>query len=202
MKKKETRISVLISGGGTNLQSIIDEMEAGNLLNAKIVQIISSKADAYGLERGKKHGIPTKVISKVEYPDMEERMAAVLKALDEEETDLVVLAGYLSILAPELIKKYNKRILNIHPSLLPKFGGKGCYGLKVHEQVVAAGEKESGATVHFVDEGIDTGEIIIQGKVEVLPEDTPEDLQKRVLVQEHRILPEAIRMVIKEKGWF
>lgn len=200
--KKETRISVLISGGGTNLQSIIDEMEAGNLLNAKIVQIISSKADAYGLERGKKHGIPTKVISKVEYPDMEERMAAVLKALDDADTDLVVLAGYLSILAPELIKKYNKRILNIHPSLLPKFGGKGCYGLKVHEQVVAAGEKESGATVHFVDEGIDTGEIIIQGKVEVLPEDTPEDLQKRVLVQEHRILPEAIRMVIKEKGWF
>lgn len=200
--KKETRISVLISGGGTNLQSVIDEMEAGNLLNGKIVQIIASKADAYGLERGKKHGIPTKVISKVEYPDMEERMAAVLKALDDEETDLVVLAGYLSILSPELIKKYNKRILNIHPSLLPKFGGKGCYGLRVHEQVVAAGEKESGATVHFVDEGIDTGEIIIQGKVEVLPEDTPEDLQKRVLVQEHRILPEAIRMVIKEKGWF
>ena len=200
--KKETRISVLISGGGTNLQSVIDEMEAGNLLNGKIVQIIASKADAYGLERGKKHGIPTKVISKVEYPDMEERMAAVLKALDDEETDLVVLAGYLSILSPELIKKYNKRILNIHPSLLPKFGGKGCYGLRVHEQVVAAGEKESGATVHFVDEGIDTGEIIIQGKVEVLPEDTPEDLQKRVLVQEHRILPEAIRMVIKQKGWF
>ena len=200
--KKETRISVLISGGGTNLQSVIDEMEAGNLLNAKIVQIISSKADAYGLERGKKHGIPTKVISKVEYPDMEERMEAVLKALDEEDTDLVVLAGYLSILAPELIKKYNKRILNIHPSLLPKFGGKGCYGMKVHEQVVAAGEKESGATVHFVDEGIDTGEIILQGKVEVLPEDTPEDLQKRVLVQEHKILPEAIRLVIKEKGWF
>ena len=200
--KKETRISVLISGGGTNLQSVIDEMEAGNLLNGKIVQIIASKADAYGLERGKKHGIPTKVISKVEYPDMDERLAAVLKALDDEETDLVVLAGYLSILSPELIKKYNKRILNIHPSLLPKFGGKGCYGLRVHEQVVAAGEKESGATVHFVDEGIDTGEIIIQGKVEVLPEDTPEDLQKRVLVQEHRILPEAIRMVIKQKGWF
>lgn len=200
--KKETRISVLISGGGTNLQSIIDAMEAGDLLNAKIVQIISSKADAYGLERGKKHGIPTKVISKVEYPDMEERMAAVLKALDDEDTDLVVLAGYLSILAPELIKKYNKRILNIHPSLLPKFGGKGCYGLRVHEQVVAAGEKESGATVHFVDEGIDTGKIILQGKVEVLPDDTPEDLQKRVLVQEHKILPEAIRMVIKEKGWF
>lgn len=200
--KQETRISVLISGGGTNLQSVIDEMEKGNLLNAKIVQIISSKADAYGLERGKKHGIPTKVISKAEYPDIEERMAAVLKALDDADTDLVVLAGYLSILSSDLIKKYNKRILNIHPSLLPKFGGKGCYGIKVHEQVVAAGEKESGATVHYVDEGIDTGEIIIQGKVEVLPDDTPEDLQKRVLVQEHRILPEAIRMVIREKGWY
>ena len=200
--KEETRISVLISGGGTNLQSIIDAMLAGDLMNGKIVQIISSQANAYGLERGKKHGIPTKVISKVEYPDMEERMAAVLKALEEEDTDLVVLAGYLSILSSDLIKKYNKRILNIHPSLLPKFGGKGCYGIKVHEQVVAAGEKESGATVHFVDEGIDTGEIIIQGKVEVLPEDTPSDLQKRVLVQEHKILPEAIRMVIKEKGWY
>lgn len=200
--KQETRISVLISGGGTNLQSVIDEIEKGNLLNAKIVQIISSKADAYGLERGKQHGIPTKVISKAEYPDMDQRMAAVLKALDDENTDLVVLAGYLSILSSDLIRKYNKRILNIHPSLLPKFGGKGCYGIKVHEQVVAAGEKESGATVHFVDEGIDTGEIIIQGKVEVLPDDTPEDLQKRVLVQEHRLLPEAIRMVIKEKGWF
>ena len=199
--KKETRISVLISGGGSNLQSVIDQMEQGLLLNAKIVQVIASKGDAFGLERAKKHGIPTKVISKVEYPNMEERMQAVLEALDAEETDLVVLAGYLSILAPELIKKYNKRILNIHPSLLPKFGGKGCYGIKVHEKVVAAGEKESGATVHFVDEGIDTGEIIIQGKVEVLPEDTPEDLQKRVLVQEHKILPEAIRMVIKEKGW-
>ena len=200
--KKETRISVLISGGGSNLQSIIDQMEDGKLLNAKIVQVIASKADAYGLERAKNHGIPTKVISKVEYPDMEERMQAVLKALDDEETDLVVLAGYLSILAPELIEKYNKRILNIHPSLLPKFGGKGCYGIKVHEKVVAAGEKESGATVHFVDAGIDTGEIVLQSKVEVLPEDTPEDLQQRVLVQEHKILPEAIRMVIKEKGWF
>ena len=200
--KKETRISVLISGGGSNLQSIIDQMEDGKLLNGKIVQVIASKADAYGLERAKKHGIPTKVISKVEYPDMEERMQAVLKALDDEETDLVVLAGYLSILAPELIEKYNKRILNIHPSLLPKFGGKGCYGIKVHEKVVAAGEKESGATVHFVDAGIDTGEIILQSKVEVLPDDTPEDLQQRVLVQEHKILPEAIRMVIKEKGWF
>ena len=198
--KSETRISVLISGGGTNFQSIIDAAEAGELLNAKIVQVIASKADAYGLERGKKHGIPTKVISKAEYPDMKERMAAVLKALDDEKTDLVVLAGYLSILAPEIIKAYEGRIINIHPSLLPKFGGKDCYGIHVHEKVVAAGEKESGATVHFVDEGIDTGKIIIQGKVEVQADDTPEDLQKRVLVQEHRILPEAIRMVIKEKG--
>lgn len=192
----ETRISVLISGGGTNLQSLIDAAEKGELAGARIVQIISSKADAYGLERGRKHGIPTKVISKAEYPDMKERMAAVKEALDAENTDLVVLAGYLSILDSEVIKAYEGRIINIHPSLLPKFGGKDCYGIKVHRKVLEAGEKESGATVHFVDEGIDTGMIIIQGKVPVMEDDTEDELQKRVLVQEHRILPEAVRMII------
>ncbi|MEE1038385.1 MAG: phosphoribosylglycinamide formyltransferase [Eubacterium sp.] len=202
MAKKETvRISVLVSGGGSNLQSLIDAQEAGNLANAQIVQVISSSHKAYGIERAKNHNIPAKVISKQEYADMNERMLAVLDALNEAETDLVVLAGYLSILSSEVIKAYEGRIINIHPSLLPKFGGKDCYGIKVHEKVIEAKETESGPTVHFVDEGIDTGKIILQRKVEVLPEDTPEDLQKRVLVQEHIILPEAVRMVIEQKGW-
>lgn len=202
MAKKETvRISVLVSGGGSNLQSLIDAAEAGNLANAEIVQVISSSHKAYGIERAKNHNIPAKVISKQEYADLDERMHAVLEALNEAETDLVVLAGYLSILSSEVIKAYEGRIINIHPSLLPKFGGKDCYGIKVHEKVIEAKETESGPTVHFVDEGIDTGKIILQKKVEVLPEDTPEDLQKRVLVQEHIILPEAVRMVIEQKGW-
>lgn len=202
MAKKETvRISVLVSGGGSNLQSLIDAQEAGNLANAQIVQVISSSHKAYGIERAKNHNIPAKVISKQEYADMNERMLAVLDALNEADTDLVVLAGYLSILSSEVIKAYEGRIINIHPSLLPKFGGKDCYGIKVHEKVIEAKETESGPTVHFVDEGIDTGKIILQRKVEVLPEDTPEDLQKRVLVQEHIILPEAVRMVIEQKGW-
>lgn len=202
MTKKETvRISVLVSGGGSNLQSLIDAQEAGNLANAQIVQVISSSHKAYGIERAKNHNIPAKVISKQEYADLDERMHAVLEALNEAETDLVVLAGYLSILSSEVIKAYEGRIINIHPSLLPKFGGKDCYGIKVHEKVIEAKETESGPTVHFVDEGIDTGKIILQRKVEVKPEDTPEDLQKRVLVQEHIILPEAVRMVIEQKGW-
>lgn len=202
MTKKETvRISVLVSGGGSNLQALIDAQEAGNLANAQIVQVISSSHKAYGIERAKNHNIPAKVISKQEYADLDERMHAVLEALNEAETDLVVLAGYLSILSSEVIKAYEGRIINIHPSLLPKFGGKDCYGIKVHEKVIEAKETESGPTVHFVDEGIDTGKIILQKKVEVKPEDTPEDLQKRVLVQEHIILPEAVRMVIEQKGW-
>lgn len=202
MTKKETvRISVLVSGGGSNLQALIDAQEAGNLANAQIVQVISSSHKAYGIERAKNHNIPAKVISKQEYADLNERMHAVLEALNEAETDLVVLAGYLSILSSEVIKAYEGRIINIHPSLLPKFGGKDCYGIKVHEKVIEAKETESGPTVHFVDEGIDTGKIILQRKVEVKPEDTPEDLQKRVLVQEHIILPEAVRMVIEQKGW-
>lgn len=202
MAKKETvRISVLVSGGGSNLQSLIDAAEAGNLANAEIVQVISSSHKAYGIERAKNHNIPAKVISKQEYENLDDRMHAVLEALNEAETDLVVLAGYLSILSSEVIKAYEGRIINIHPSLLPKFGGKDCYGIKVHEKVIEAKETESGPTVHFVDEGIDTGKIILQRKVEVKPDDTPEELQKRVLVQEHIILPEAVKMVIEQKGW-
>ena len=128
-------------------------------------------------------------------------MDAILEMLRCESTDLVVLAGYMSILPKKVIDAYEERIINVHPALLPKHGGKECYGMKVHEKVIAAGETESGATVHYVDEGIDTGRIIIQGIVPVKASDTPELLRERVLVKEHQILPEAVRMVMREKGW-
>jgi phosphoribosylglycinamide formyltransferase-1 len=194
------RISVLVSGGGTDLQSIIDAIEDGSLENVEIVQVISSKADAYALERAAKHGLKGVAITKADYPDIDERMDAIIEQLEEEDTELVVMAGYLSILNKKVVEKYKGRIINIHPSLLPLHGGKDCYGIKVHEQVIAAGEKESGATVHFVDEGIDTGEIILQRKVAVEEGDTAETLQKRVLELEHEILPEAIGLIEKRRN--
>lgn len=183
------RMAVLVSGGGTNLQSVIDAVEAGTL-QSEIACVISNKEAAYGLERARKHHIPAYFIN----PKEEGYDEKLLAKLQEERIDLVVLAGYLKILSPDLIRAYSRKIINIHPSLLPKFGGKGFYGLHVHEAVIAAGEKESGATVHFVDEGVDTGEIIIQRKLDVLSEDTPETLQARILDQiEHKILVEAIK---------
>lgn len=189
-----TNISVLVSGGGTDLQSVIDSIENGNIPDARIVQVISSKEEAFALERAEKHGIPGKFIGKKNYPDLSERTDAILEVLDGAETDLIVLAGYLSVVQPKIIKKYRNRIINIHPSLIPKYCGKGFYGIKVHEAVIAGGEKESGATVHFVDEGVDTGRIIIQKKVDVLEGDSAEDLAARVLEVEHQILPDAVRM--------
>lgn len=183
------RMAVLVSGGGTNLQSVIDAVEAGTL-SSEIVCVISNKESAYGLERARKHNIPAYFIN----PKEEGYDEKLLAKLEEEKVDLVVLAGYLKIVAPSLISAYKHRIINIHPSLLPKFGGKGFYGLHVHEAVVAAGEKESGATVHYVDEGVDTGEIILQRKLAVEADDTPESLQARILEQiEHKILVEAIK---------
>ena len=185
------RLGVLVSGGGTNLQSVIDAIEAG-ALKSQIVCVISNKEVAYGLERARKHKIPAYFIN----PKEEGYDEKLLTRLKEEEVDLVVLAGYLKILNQELIKAYERRIINIHPSLLPKFGGKGFYGLHVHKAVIAAGEKESGATVHYVDAGVDTGEVILQRKLEVMLEDTPESLQKRILEQiEHKILVEAIQSI-------
>ena len=185
------RLGVLVSGGGTNLQSVIDAIEAG-ALKSQIVCVISNKEAAYGLERARKHKIPAYFIN----PKEEGYDEKLLTRLKEEEVDLVVLAGYLKILNQELIKAYERRIINIHPSLLPKFGGKGFYGLHVHKAVIAAGEKESGATVHYVDAGVDTGEVILQRKLEVMLEDTPESLQKRILEQiEHKILVEAIQSI-------
>lgn len=185
------RIGVLVSGGGTNLQSVIDAVEAGTL-KSQIACVISNKEAAYGLERARKHQIPAYFINPKE-EGYDEKLLTLLK---DEQVDLVVLAGYLRILNKVLIEAYRGRIINIHPSLLPKFGGKGFYGLHVHEAVIAAGEKESGATVHYVDTGVDTGKVILQRKLEIMPEDTPESLQKRILEQiEHRILVEAIQSI-------
>lgn len=200
-KKKMIRISVLVSGNGSNLQALIDAIESGEIENAKIVQVISSNASAYAIERAENHDIPVNIITKHDYADIRDRMDAILEMLNCEATDLVVLAGYMSILPKKVIDAYEERIINVHPALLPKYGGKECYGIKVHEKVIAAGETESGATVHYVDEGIDTGRIIIQGIVPVKASDTPEILKERVLVKEHQILPEAVRMVMREKGW-
>ncbi len=183
------RLGVLVSGSGTNLQSMIDAVENG-ALKSQIVCVISNKEAAYGLERARKHQIPAYFIN----PKEEGYDKKLLETLKKEQVELVVLAGYLKILNQELIHAYSKRIINIHPSLLPKFGGKGFYGLHVHEAVIEAGEKESGATVHYVDAGIDTGQILIQKKVAVEIDDTPESLQKKILNQiEHKILVEAIQ---------
>ena len=188
------RIGVLVSGGGTNLQSIIDAVESG-ILQSQIVAVISNKETAYGLVRARKHHIPTYFIDPKE-KDYDNRL---LQCLKENQVDLVVLAGYLKILNETLIEAFKGRIINIHPSLLPKFGGRGFYGLHVHQAVLAAGEKESGATVHYVDVGVDTGEIILQESLEIVSEDTPETLQKRILEQiEHKILVKAIQNI--ERG--
>ena len=175
-------IAVLVSGGGTNLQSIIDAVEAGRI-NGQIKRVISNKEGAYGLERAKNHNIRA-VFEKDEQ--------AIIDIMKESQIDLVVLAGFLKILSPNFTKAFENRIINIHPSLIPSFCGKGYYGLRVHEAAVEYGVKVSGATVHFVDENADTGPIIRQETVEVLPEDSPQDLQQRVLKIEHRILSQVV----------
>jgi phosphoribosylglycinamide formyltransferase-1 len=192
------RITVLVSGGGTNLQAVIDSIEAGKIQGAELTCIISSNPKAYALERGKKHHIKTRIIGKNEYPEMEDRTEAIIAALNDEKTDLVVLAGYMSVLQPKLVQAYKGRILNIHPSLIPKFCGEGFYGKRVHQAVLDASETESGATVHYVDEGVDTGEVILQKKVPVLEGDSADTLAERVLEVEHEILTEAINMVIEK----
>jgi len=190
-------IAVLISGGGTNLQSLIDNIDAGNI-NGEIKIVISNKEDAYGLVRAKKAGIEALYINPSGLSD-EEYNRKIIEELEKRDIELVVLAGYLKILSKEFIQKYNGKIINIHPSLLPKFGGKGYYGERVHKAVLESGEKVTGATVHFVDEGTDTGPIILQETVEVKEDDTVESLQKRVLELEHRLLPEAVRMLCLRK---
>lgn len=191
---KRLRLGVLVSGGGTNLQAIIDRSEAG-LLSAEVVVVISDRPEAYALERARRHGIPTVVVRRKDFASDEEFDEAIMAHLRAYEVDLVVLAGYLKILTPRFVEAYRNRIINIHPALLPSpFGGKGMYGHRVHEAVLAHGCKVSGCTVHFVDEGIDAGPIILQRTVPVLEDDTPETLAARVLQQEHQALPEAIQL--------
>lgn len=193
-------IAVLVSGGGTNLQAIIDKIENKTIRNASISIVISNKKDAYALERAKKHGIKGICISPKDFGDRVQFNEALLQALNENHIDLVVLAGYLVIVPENVIKKYRNRIINIHPSLIPAFCGDGFYGLKVHEAVLARGNKVTGATVHFVDEGTDTGPIILQKAVYVQEGDTPEVLQKRVMEEaEWNILPEAIDMIANDR---
>ena len=194
------RVSVLVSGGGTNLQAIIDAVEGGRLPNVKIVSVISSSRNAYALERAGKHGIPAMVLSPRDYPDREQYARALIASLEETGTQLVVLAGFLVVIPPLVVEAYQNRIINIHPSLIPSFCGKGCYGLKVHEMALERGVKVTGATVHFVDSGTDTGPILLQKAVEVLPDDTPSVLQKRVMEEaEWKLLPEAIALIAADK---
>lgn len=189
-------IAVFVSGGGTNLQAIIDNIEDGTISKARIVLVISNKADAYALERAKKYNIKTKVISKKDFEDRMDYINEQLNILEEYKIDLIVLAGYLSIVPELIIKKYTNQIINIHPSLIPAFSGKGYYGLKVHEEVLKRGCKLTGATVHFVDEGTDTGPIIMQKAIEVKINDTAESLQKRVMEKaEWMILPKTIDLI-------
>ncbi len=187
------RFGVLVSGGGTNLQAIMDAMDAGKITNATLEVVISNKKDAYALERAKGKGIEAVAVSPKDYETRDEFNKALLETIDSYNLDLIVLAGFLVVLPAELVKKYENKIINIHPSLIPSFCGDGFYGLKVHEKALERGVKITGATVHFVDEGTDTGPIIKQKAVAVREDDTPETLQRRVMEEaEWQILPEVI----------
>lgn len=190
------KLAVLVSGGGTNLQAVIDAIDAGTITNAKIDVVISNNANAYALERAKNHGIEGMCIAPKAYGSREQFNDVLTQAIVDRGIDLVVLAGYLVIIPPQLTRAYKNRIINIHPSLIPSFCGTGFYGLKVHEAALKRGVKVTGATCHFVDEGTDTGPIILQKAVEILPDDTPKTLQRRVMEQaEWVIMPKAIDLI-------
>lgn len=194
------KLAVLVSGGGTNLQAIIDAIDNGTITNAKIEVVISNNQNAYALERAKQHGIAAMCISPKEFENREAFNKAFLEKLDSFGVDLVVLAGFLVVIPEMMIQKYRNRIINIHPSLIPSFCGTGYYGLTVHEGALARGVKVTGATVHFVDEGTDTGPIILQKPVMIEQGDTPEVLQRRVMEQaEWKILPQAIDLIANGK---
>ena len=194
------RIAVLVSGGGTNLQAIMDSIREGKIQDAEIVTVISNNKGAYALERARKYGAEGLLIAPKDYPSREDFNQALLEALLERKIDLVVLAGYLVVVPPCVIHAFENRIINIHPSLIPSFCGTGCYGLHVHEKALERGVKISGATVHFVDEGTDTGPIIMQKAVAVEDHDTPETLQRRIMEQaEWIILPETIGLIAQGK---
>ena len=194
------RVLVCVSGGGTNLQAIIDGIEQGKITNTQIVRVISNNKTAYALERATNAGIDSICVSPKDYADREQFNQAFLQAVEEASPDLIVLAGFLVVIPAQLIQKYENRIINIHPSLIPAFCGTRYYGLKVHEGALARGVKITGATVHFVDEGTDTGPIILQKAVNVQEQDTPELLQRRVMEEaEWVILPRAIDMIANGK---
>ena len=194
------RVAVLVSGGGTNLQAIIDAVKDGTITNTELVAVISNNANAYALTRAKENGIEALCISPKDYADRADFHKALLEKINELKVDLIVLAGYLVKIPEEMVHQYSHRIINIHPSLIPSFCGVGYYGLHVHEAVLEKGVKVTGATVHYVDEGMDTGEIIAQKPVMVEEGDTPEVLQRRVMEQaEWKILPHAIDLIANGK---
>ena len=194
-------IAVLVSGGGTNLQAILDSAARGENPNGRVTLVVGSKPGIYALERAEKAGIESCVVRRKDYADADAFDAALVSALRAHQIDLVVLAGYLTVLGPGVIRAYPNRILNVHPALIPSFCGPGMYGLKPHEAALARGCKVTGATVHFVNEVCDGGPILLQKAVDILPGDTPETLQKRVMVEaEWKLLPAAIRMVCDGKA--
>lgn len=194
------KIVVLVSGGGTNLQALIDAQKAGTIQNGEITCVISSKADAYALERARQNGIRTRVLVRKEYPDVASYSQAMCRALQEEEADLVVYAGFMTILDESVCQAFPNRMINVHPALIPSFCGKGFYGLHVHEAALEKGVKLTGATVHFVTEVCDGGPIILQKAVPVKNGDTPETLQRRVMEQaEWQILPQAVNLFCQDK---
>lgn len=198
MSKK--RIAVLVSGGGTNLQALIDAQRQGELVNGEIAAVIASNPEAYALERAKNAGIPGYVVARKAYGSSREMTAALVERLQALSIDLVVLAGFMTILTEEMVQAYPNAIINVHPALIPSFCGAGCYGLHVHEKALAYGVKLSGATVHFVNEEPDGGPIILQKAVEILEGDTPEVLQRRIMEQaEWKLLPRAVSLFCQDK---
>lgn len=192
------KIAVFISGSGSDMQSVIDGCESG-YIDGKVVCVVASKEGIYGLERAEKHGIDSAVFALKDYDrDCVKRDEAIINYIAAHDVDLVVLAGFLGIVSEKLVSAYRGRMINIHPSLIPAHCGKGMYGLKVHASVLASGDKVSGATVHYVDEGTDTGDIIVQQRVKVEEGDTPETLQARVLETEHQLLPYAVRFLCRK----
>ena len=194
------KIAVLVSGGGTNLQALIDAQGRGEIVNGEIAVVISSVPDAYALERAKNAGIPGYVLDRKGYPSSQAMTSALVEKLRELSIDLVVMAGFMTIVTHELFEVYNNAVINVHPSLIPSFCGPGCYGLHVHEKALAYGVKVSGATVHFVTEECDAGPIILQRAADVLPEDTPETLQRRIMEQcEWKLLPQAVSLFCQDR---
>ena len=194
------KIAVLVSGGGTNLQALIDAQGRGEIINGEIAAVISSAPEAYALERAKKAGIPGYVLARRDYPSSQAMTRALVDKLKTLSIDLVVMAGFMTIVTPELFEVYENAVINIHPALIPSFCGKGAYGLHVHEQALAYGVKVSGATVHFVTEECDSGPIILQRAVDVLPDDTPETLQRRIMEQcEWKLLPQAVSLFCQDR---